>query len=261
MTLVDIVALVVLRRLHRGTLTGFDFGTGKIEQLVGIAIALSLLAGAVWVGDGCGAHGVARPQPRHTAGLQPRRGERRHQLLRQRRRLGECAAGHAWPAVGDHARPTPRAHDQAAVVGHGADHHDHRGLRRGSGHRGRRRFARRAAGVRRHGARCVGADRTGGAGAARSVDRSYRRAGAERAADGAARRLPAARLPLARLGSRIRVGGRIGLRTRHRHRGRPARRALLGGPSRGSAAGDATFSGRAGGADKSPSPREDFGEP
>ena len=51
MTLVDIVALVVLRRLHRGTLTGFDFGTAKIEQLVGIAIALSLLAGAVWVGS------------------------------------------------------------------------------------------------------------------------------------------------------------------------------------------------------------------
>jgi divalent metal cation (Fe/Co/Zn/Cd) transporter len=50
MTVVDVVALVVLRRLHRGTLTGFDFGTAKIEQLVGIAIALSLLAGAVWVG-------------------------------------------------------------------------------------------------------------------------------------------------------------------------------------------------------------------
>ena len=51
MTVVDIVALVVLRRLHRGTLTGFDFGTAKIEQFVGIAIALSLLAGAVWVGS------------------------------------------------------------------------------------------------------------------------------------------------------------------------------------------------------------------
>ena len=50
MALVDVVALVVLRQLHRGTLTGFDFGTGKIEQLVGIAIALSLLAGAAWVG-------------------------------------------------------------------------------------------------------------------------------------------------------------------------------------------------------------------
>jgi ferrous-iron efflux pump FieF len=50
MTLIDLVALVVLRRLHRGTLSGFDFGTGKIEQLVGIAIALSLVGGALWVG-------------------------------------------------------------------------------------------------------------------------------------------------------------------------------------------------------------------
>jgi divalent metal cation (Fe/Co/Zn/Cd) transporter len=50
MTLVDLVALTVLRRLHRGTLAGFDFGTGKIEQLVSIGIALSLLGGALWVG-------------------------------------------------------------------------------------------------------------------------------------------------------------------------------------------------------------------
>ena len=50
MTLVDLVTLTVLRRLHRGTLAGFDFGTGKIEQLVSIGIALSLLGGALWVG-------------------------------------------------------------------------------------------------------------------------------------------------------------------------------------------------------------------
>ena len=50
MTVVDLVALTVLRRLHRGTLAGFDFGTGKIEQLVSIGIALSLVGGALWVG-------------------------------------------------------------------------------------------------------------------------------------------------------------------------------------------------------------------
>ena len=44
MTLVDLVALTVLRRLHRGTLAGFDLGTGKIFQLVSIGIALSLRA-------------------------------------------------------------------------------------------------------------------------------------------------------------------------------------------------------------------------
>jgi divalent metal cation (Fe/Co/Zn/Cd) transporter len=50
--LVDLIALVslfVMRRLHRGTLTGFDFGTGKIEQLCSLAIAVALAVSAVWV--------------------------------------------------------------------------------------------------------------------------------------------------------------------------------------------------------------------
>jgi divalent metal cation (Fe/Co/Zn/Cd) transporter len=51
--LVDLIALVsllVMRRLHRGTLPGFDFGTGKIEQLCSLAIAVALAVSAVWVG-------------------------------------------------------------------------------------------------------------------------------------------------------------------------------------------------------------------
>jgi len=50
--LVDLIALVslfVMRRLHRGTLLGFDFGTGKIEQLCSLAIAVALAVSAVWV--------------------------------------------------------------------------------------------------------------------------------------------------------------------------------------------------------------------
>ena len=50
--LVDLIALVslfVMRRLHRGTLTGFDFGTGKIEQLCSLTIAVALAVSAVWV--------------------------------------------------------------------------------------------------------------------------------------------------------------------------------------------------------------------
>ena len=35
---IDLVSLAVLRRLHRGRLSGFDFGTRKIEQLCSIAI-------------------------------------------------------------------------------------------------------------------------------------------------------------------------------------------------------------------------------
>jgi divalent metal cation (Fe/Co/Zn/Cd) transporter len=51
--LVDLIALVslfVMRRLHRGSLRGFDFGTGKIEELCSLAIALALAVSAVWVG-------------------------------------------------------------------------------------------------------------------------------------------------------------------------------------------------------------------
>jgi divalent metal cation (Fe/Co/Zn/Cd) transporter len=50
MTLIDLVALLVIRKIHRGVLQGFDYGTGKIEQLCSIGIALGLAAGAIWVG-------------------------------------------------------------------------------------------------------------------------------------------------------------------------------------------------------------------
>jgi divalent metal cation (Fe/Co/Zn/Cd) transporter len=46
---IDLVSLAVLRRIHRGRLSGFDFGTGKIEQLCCIAIACGLLIGAGWM--------------------------------------------------------------------------------------------------------------------------------------------------------------------------------------------------------------------
>jgi divalent metal cation (Fe/Co/Zn/Cd) transporter len=46
---IDLVSLAVIRHLHRGRLTGFDFGTGKIEQLCCIAIACGLVIGAGWV--------------------------------------------------------------------------------------------------------------------------------------------------------------------------------------------------------------------
>jgi divalent metal cation (Fe/Co/Zn/Cd) transporter len=47
--LIALVSLVVMRRLHRGALRGFDFGTGKIEQLCSLAIAVALGLSAVWV--------------------------------------------------------------------------------------------------------------------------------------------------------------------------------------------------------------------
>jgi divalent metal cation (Fe/Co/Zn/Cd) transporter len=50
MTLIDLVSLVVIRKIHGGALSGFDYGTGKIEQLCSIGIAFGLAAGAMWVG-------------------------------------------------------------------------------------------------------------------------------------------------------------------------------------------------------------------
>jgi divalent metal cation (Fe/Co/Zn/Cd) transporter len=50
MTLIDLIALFVIRTIHRGALRGFDYGTGKIEQLCSIGIALGLAAGALLVG-------------------------------------------------------------------------------------------------------------------------------------------------------------------------------------------------------------------
>jgi divalent metal cation (Fe/Co/Zn/Cd) transporter len=50
MTLIDLVALFVIRKIHRGALQGYDFGTGKIEQLCSIGIALGLAAGALLIG-------------------------------------------------------------------------------------------------------------------------------------------------------------------------------------------------------------------
>lgn len=49
MWVIDLVSLAVLRRVHRGKLSGFDFGTSKIEQLCSIAIAVGLIVGAGWV--------------------------------------------------------------------------------------------------------------------------------------------------------------------------------------------------------------------
>jgi divalent metal cation (Fe/Co/Zn/Cd) transporter len=45
-------SLVVLRRIHRGVLVGFEFGVGKLEQICNLAIAAGMLGGALWVAHG-----------------------------------------------------------------------------------------------------------------------------------------------------------------------------------------------------------------
>lgn len=48
--LVEIYSLVVLRRIHRQGFAAFDYGVGKLEQACNLAIAVSMLVGAAWIG-------------------------------------------------------------------------------------------------------------------------------------------------------------------------------------------------------------------
>ncbi|HEX2553359.1 MAG TPA: cation transporter [Microvirga sp.] len=52
MTLLDLVTYVILRRIHRGRFTGYDYGTGKLEQLFGALIAASLVLAGMWIFTG-----------------------------------------------------------------------------------------------------------------------------------------------------------------------------------------------------------------
>ena len=52
MLVLEIYALLVLRRIHRGVLVGFEFGTGKLEQTCNLAIAGGMLGGALWIAWG-----------------------------------------------------------------------------------------------------------------------------------------------------------------------------------------------------------------
>ncbi len=47
--LLDIFSLVIVRRIHRGTLADMEFGSGKLEQVAGVAVGLGMLFAAAWV--------------------------------------------------------------------------------------------------------------------------------------------------------------------------------------------------------------------
>lgn len=49
MLLIEIFSFLVMRKVHRATLFDLDFGTGKLERIANLAIAASMLAGAVWI--------------------------------------------------------------------------------------------------------------------------------------------------------------------------------------------------------------------
>lgn len=49
MTVIEVTALMVMRRIHRGRTAIYEFGSGKLEQLVNLTIAAGLLGGALWI--------------------------------------------------------------------------------------------------------------------------------------------------------------------------------------------------------------------
>src|SRR5881392_2370611 len=52
MTVIELFALAVMRRIHRGRTTRFEFGSGKLEQFVNVLIAGGMLAGGGWIAIG-----------------------------------------------------------------------------------------------------------------------------------------------------------------------------------------------------------------
>ena len=52
MLAIEIFSLVVMTRIHRGILSGFEFGHGKLEQVASLSIAVGMFGGAVWIAIG-----------------------------------------------------------------------------------------------------------------------------------------------------------------------------------------------------------------
>ena len=49
MCLIELFALIVMRRIHRGQLADLEFGTGKLEHIANTVIGAAMLGGAIWV--------------------------------------------------------------------------------------------------------------------------------------------------------------------------------------------------------------------
>jgi anti-anti-sigma factor len=52
MLAIEIFSIVVMRRIHRGVLRGFEFGPGKLEQMASLSISVGMFGGAIWIAFG-----------------------------------------------------------------------------------------------------------------------------------------------------------------------------------------------------------------
>lgn len=49
MLCIEIFALHIMKRVHRGRTAAFEFGSGKLEQVVNLLLGLSMLIGGLWI--------------------------------------------------------------------------------------------------------------------------------------------------------------------------------------------------------------------
>lgn len=49
LTLLDILLLVLLRKIHRGRLGGYDYGTRKLEQFLNLMVGSAMILAALWL--------------------------------------------------------------------------------------------------------------------------------------------------------------------------------------------------------------------
>jgi divalent metal cation (Fe/Co/Zn/Cd) transporter len=49
MDLIELFSLMIMKRIHRGTLSDLEFGTGKLEQVANTVIGATMLGGSVWI--------------------------------------------------------------------------------------------------------------------------------------------------------------------------------------------------------------------
>jgi divalent metal cation (Fe/Co/Zn/Cd) transporter len=68
LVIMEMLLLVLLRRIHRGRTHGFDYGAGKLEQFGNLAIGTAMGLGGLWVG-GTAAFRWWNPPEQATAGL------------------------------------------------------------------------------------------------------------------------------------------------------------------------------------------------
>src|SRR5262245_12979269 len=62
MLAIEIISFIVMRRIHREVLRGFEFGPGKLEQVASLSIAVGMFGAAVWIAFGV-LHIIAGERP------------------------------------------------------------------------------------------------------------------------------------------------------------------------------------------------------